>query len=131
MRPIQLLKLLTTVFLLACLSARGQNYKQYTVNDGLPSNQIYSQTFDKSGYIWLATPNGLCRFDGFQFQTYTTKDGLTDNDVVEVFVDNRNRIWALSADSRLNVLSNEKIYTSSNCSWVPKIENFVLVKKLT
>ena len=68
-------------------------YKQYTVDDGLPSMEIYDLLQDRDGYIWMATSAGLCRFDGYQFRIFTTQDGLPSNDVIELREDKDGRIW--------------------------------------
>jgi signal transduction histidine kinase/DNA-binding response OmpR family regulator/ligand-binding sensor domain-containing protein len=43
----------------------------YTVEDGLPSSYITNVAEDKYGFLWVATGNGVARFDGSQFTNYT------------------------------------------------------------
>ncbi|MFT7901224.1 histidine kinase [Tenacibaculum ascidiaceicola] len=77
------------VFLLLCcffngfinVSAQNQPLKTYTKNNGLPSLHINSGAQDKTGYIWLASNNGLIRFNGNKFTTFTTKNGLLSNNI--------------------------------------------------
>jgi PAS domain S-box-containing protein len=38
--------------------------------DGLPSNKIRSVIQSRDGYLWLATAQGIVRFDGSQFTTF-------------------------------------------------------------
>lgn len=68
----------------------------YTVEDGLPSMEIYDLMQDRNGFIWLATSAGLCRYDGYSFETYTTQDGLPGNDIIELEEDAQGRIWISS-----------------------------------
>ncbi|MEI7811381.1 MAG: two-component regulator propeller domain-containing protein [Ignavibacteria bacterium] len=67
--------------------------RNYTVEDGLPLNTIYSILQDHSGYIWLATQGGLSRFDGTVFTNYTTVDGLISNDVGCLYEDKNGSLW--------------------------------------
>lgn len=77
------------VFLLLCcficglinVSAQNQPLKTYTKNNGLPSLHINNCSQDKTGYVWLASNNGLIRFNGNEFTTFTTKNGLISNNV--------------------------------------------------
>jgi ligand-binding sensor domain-containing protein/two-component sensor histidine kinase len=60
---------------------------QYTLTDGLVGNNIRKIIQDQQGFIWIATWDGLCRFDGYRFTNYTTREGLTANfisDMIEV-----------------------------------------------
>ena len=39
----------------------------FDISSGLPHNEINDIVKDQQGYIWIATENGLSRFDGFNF----------------------------------------------------------------
>lgn len=45
-------------------------FRNYSVEDGLKSNTVWSILQDRQGYMWFGTKNGLSRFDGYQFKTY-------------------------------------------------------------
>jgi ligand-binding sensor domain-containing protein len=65
----------------------------YTVDDGLPANEVYDVYEDSLGYIWVATDHGIARFNGLEFKNFTTQDGLCDNTVFSVKPDHDQRIW--------------------------------------
>jgi ligand-binding sensor domain-containing protein/anti-sigma regulatory factor (Ser/Thr protein kinase) len=65
----------------------------YSTKDGLPSNSIYKSILDNHGFLWIATDNGVAKFDGKNFKTYATAQGLPDNDITDIFIDSSNRIW--------------------------------------
>jgi signal transduction histidine kinase/ligand-binding sensor domain-containing protein/CheY-like chemotaxis protein len=52
-----------------------------TVDDGLPSNVIYSQFFDARHQHWLATDNGVALYEGDHWTHYDTSDGLIWDDL--------------------------------------------------
>ena len=55
-----------------CLS-QGKKVLQissYTVDDGLSHRVISNIIQDSKGYIWMATWNGLCRYDASRFETW-------------------------------------------------------------
>lgn len=79
--------MLTKIFILAVLAflftkgkisalglhdSQGLEYhvKQYTDENGLPQNSVRSLACDKNGFIWVATENGLVRFDGQNFYVF-------------------------------------------------------------
>ncbi|OUL60635.1 ATP-binding protein [Flavobacterium sp. AJR] len=61
--------------------------KDYTLiwysadNNILPQNSVKSIIKDNNGFIWMATENGLVRYDGNQFKTFNTENvaGMTTN----------------------------------------------------
>lgn len=60
------------VFLLApaVLAAQDYRLKQFRVEDGLPGNVIKAITQDSTGFFWIATDEGLVKFDGINFTSY-------------------------------------------------------------
>ena len=50
---------------------------KYDEADGVASSHITQLLQDKRGFMWFATWNGLCRYDGYEFQTFkpTVGDG--------------------------------------------------------
>jgi len=77
------------------------SFKNYTVNDGLPSSEVYDALQDQNGHMWFATDRGVAKFNGYEFKTYTTSDGLTDNVVFELYEDHKGRIWCLPMNGQL------------------------------
>lgn len=90
---IKILKLCCLLCLPLSLFAQPQNYKKFTITDGLPSNYIYRAIEDNNGYLWIATDAGVARYDGKSFQIFTTDHGLPDNEVLNIAKEVNGRIW--------------------------------------
>ena len=82
--------------------------RQLTVVDGLPSNRINGLAEDRSGYLWIATSDGLVRYDGVDFRTWRVEQGLHDNIVTSVHVDARNRVWFGTHQAGLGVFDAQR-----------------------
>ncbi|MDP4263890.1 MAG: histidine kinase [Bacteroidota bacterium] len=91
---------------------RAQSYSsvRYDTKDGLPSSTVYDVSQDKNGFIWFATENGLCRFDGKNFKTFTTKDGLPDNSILNVHGDNSGRVYFTPFTHSLYYYQDDKFF---------------------
>lgn len=48
---------------------------QYDEEDGVPSSHLTQLLQDERGFMWFATWNGLCRYDGYDFQTFKPQVG--------------------------------------------------------
>src|SRR5271168_3937613 len=48
-------------------------------DDGLPNNIITGLAQTGDGYLWVANPNRLARFDGVQFEDFASRDLLGTN----------------------------------------------------
>jgi ligand-binding sensor domain-containing protein/serine phosphatase RsbU (regulator of sigma subunit) len=71
-----------------------KTFINYTEDDGLSNNIIWSILEDKSGNLWIGTYNGgLCRYDGKIFTNYTEKDGIANNFVTSIVEDKRKNLW--------------------------------------
>jgi ligand-binding sensor domain-containing protein len=80
-------------FISVGLSAQSPVLKNFSVKEGLLSSEVYALIQDSKGYIWFATENGVCRYDGVSFKAFTMKDGLSDNTIIFVKEDTQGRIW--------------------------------------
>lgn len=69
--------LLVSFFL--CLDLHAQMGTLFNADTHLPSNYVSQVYQDHDGYIWLATRNGLSRFDGYQFQTFNNQKNPSCN----------------------------------------------------
>jgi ligand-binding sensor domain-containing protein/two-component sensor histidine kinase len=63
----------------------------------LPSNAVESILRDSHGFLWLATREGLARFDGYDFVTYTKADGLPRNAVASFMETRAGIYWAATS----------------------------------
>lgn len=70
----------------------------WTTENGLPVDDVYDIAQTQDGYIWLATPSGLARFDGLTFTTFTAIDhpALPSNHIRRLFADSSGRLWIMT-----------------------------------
>lgn len=73
------------------------NFNSINISDGLSSSTVNFITQDKLGQIWLATNNGLNKFNGEEFVVYrnTPEDSSTisSNDVFNILEDIDGNLW--------------------------------------
>ncbi len=93
---------------LAC--AQQTAFKNYSVNNGLPSNEVYQTFQDSKGYIWIASDKGVSRFNGREFTNYSSSNGLPDNTVFEFYEDHHHRIWFHSYLGKISYFFEDSIY---------------------
>ena len=83
----------------------------YSTADGLPSNAISYLTSDDYGYVWIATWNGVSRFDGFNFYNYKTgiHSGIPGlhNRLDCIIVDQAQNVWMKMYDGRIFVINRQ------------------------
>ena len=103
--------LLIVSLFVGMLSLRAQqpNFIQYTIESGLPSNEVYDVIEDSQGYLWFCTDKGVSKYDGHTFQNYTTEHGLMNNTVFKGLEDDKGRIWFLTFDARLSYYKDGSI----------------------
>lgn len=89
--------------------AQNFHFKNFQVENGLPSSQIYDIKQDSKGNIWLASDLGLTKYNSYTFSSYTEKDGLSDNSIVKLFIDNKDWVWCLGANRSITIYKNDSI----------------------
>jgi PAS domain S-box-containing protein len=49
---------------------RYLRFDRLSVEDGLPHTSVYDILQDRQGFMWFATDDGVCRYDGYTFTTF-------------------------------------------------------------
>lgn len=82
-------------------------FHKIDVRSGLSDNYVKSIIRDKYGFMWMATSNGIDRYDGYQLKKYTvTQLGSYNNDTNYIIEDAEGTIW---------VRTVQKLYTYDRC----------------
>jgi len=72
-------------------------FERFGVENGLPSGFIIRLVQDHQGFLWIATDNGLCRYDGRIFKVWQNEFGdttsLPSNQINDLAVDARGNLW--------------------------------------
>lgn len=97
-------------------AAQGLVIRNYNVKDGLANATVYGAVQDAEGFIWFATPTGVCKFDGKRFRNYTKRDGLTDNDVTRLAADSRGRVWFFTSNGKPSFYGDHTVHNEDNDS---------------
>jgi signal transduction histidine kinase/DNA-binding response OmpR family regulator/ligand-binding sensor domain-containing protein len=72
------------------------NTQDFTTEDGLSHRRVRSFTQDVYGFIWMGTPYGLNRYDGYEFKVYMPKNvGLQGNNISRVISTPDSMVWLL------------------------------------
>lgn len=105
----RLLILVVAVLQSVLLHAQDPYYTTISLSDGLPSNTVYDVLQDSKGFMWLATAEGLCRYDGFECITYSGPD-QTSKAGGSLKEDKYGRIWYENFDGYLYYLQNDTLH---------------------
>ena len=82
-------------------------WETLTTSDGLSQGMIYDLIQDDNGLFWIATKDGLNRYDGYSFDTYlhnrSNPYSISGNTVTSLFLDSKKRIWVGTDINGLNL----------------------------
>ena len=83
-----------------------------SAEDGLVSNAVSGIFQDDLGYLWIATWNGLSRYDGYHFYNYKTGNASRiknlHNRILDMVIDQSQNVWMRMYDGRVFVLDRKK-----------------------
>lgn len=72
--------------------AGRQPARLFNSTDGLPTDAASEVLVDAAGFVWLASPGGLSRFDGQSFTVFGPEHGLAGS-AQALVEDRRGRVW--------------------------------------
>ena len=76
-------------------AATGYRFDVWTADNGLPQNIVTGIRQTKDGYLWIATLDGLARFDGVRFTVFDKNNspGINSNRFGSLFEDSEGNLW--------------------------------------
>lgn len=88
--------------------------RHYGVAEGLPSSNINALAQGAEGYLWIASDDGLARYDGVEFRIWRHAPddpaSLPGNLVQAVHVDARGRVWVALEGQGLAMLEADGVH---------------------
>lgn len=106
---------ISTLFFFITIHVFSQNkisFRQLSVKEGLSQNSTVSIAQDSLGYLWMATQDGLNRYDGNDFNyypfTFTDITKASYSKLGKVYVDRNGKIWIIPSDGNLYRYVKEK-----------------------
>ncbi len=111
--------LILTIIISTTAFTQSIHFNRLSNEDGLSSNNVYQIIQDQLGFLWIATDDGLNRFDGYDFKIF--RNEASNNNSLS-----GNSIWALKEDS------GGKIWIGTKNGWLdcfdPVTEKFNNIK---
>jgi ligand-binding sensor domain-containing protein/signal transduction histidine kinase len=90
----------------------------WQADDGLPQNYVVAIAQTLDGYVWLATQEGLARFDGVKFTSFDSRntEGIKENNILALLADSGGGLWFGSEGGGLSLLKDGKLinYTTKD-----------------
>jgi signal transduction histidine kinase/ligand-binding sensor domain-containing protein len=90
--------LFVTILVVATVSQAQYRATNWTADSGLPQNIIRGIVQTPDGYLWIATLNGVARFDGVRFTVFdrSSSPGITANRFVAMVAGIQGDLWLYS-----------------------------------
>ncbi len=103
------------LILITYRTINSQSYyiKNYSIEDGLPTNLVYDVTQDLKGRMWFATASGVSVYDGFFWKNLDTINKLPNLSFRKILIDEKGIIWCIPSVIRdkLVFFNNDSINT--------------------
>lgn len=116
---------LYAIFCTLPMNAQERYAKHFDTDNGLSSSFVYHILQDDNGYIWMATNEGLCRYDGQRFLAYDEHTGFKERSALRILKDHTGKLWFLVrgkiyfyAQNTFTLFSHPSLPTSMRYLWM-------------
>jgi ligand-binding sensor domain-containing protein/two-component sensor histidine kinase len=83
-------------------------FKSYTMQDGLVSNPVRRIFQDSKGFMWIATLDGLSKYDGHRFTNFNAATGLSHS-LVNDMLEEDGKLYVALNNGTVDVFRNDII----------------------
>lgn len=100
--------------------AQHYNFRNFSTNEGLPSNFVYRVYEDQSGFFWYLTEKGISRFDGVNWRYFSSEDGYAEVGAFHVAQSSDGVIWFITTNFKLYTYQNNRFHKMplENVAWI-------------
>lgn len=91
-----------------CVQSQQILFNTYTVQNGLVANPVRTVFQDSKGFIWIATWEGVSKYDGYRFTNFSTANGLSHN-LVNDFFEKDDKLFVAENDGTIDVIQNDRV----------------------
>jgi len=102
-----LLVVFINIILISTATAQhvDMRFEHISISDGLSQVCVNDIMQDREGFIWIATQDGLSKYDGYSFKVYKpdprNNNSISNNQIKKVFEDHDGVIWVGTAGGGL------------------------------
>ncbi|WP_420149514.1 hybrid sensor histidine kinase/response regulator transcription factor [Spirosoma sp.] len=98
-------------FLSTTLVAQQKGWQELTISDGLSQGMVFDLKQDRRGFLWIATKDGLNRYDGYNFKVFThdpyNEYSLSESACSALLIDRKGRLWIGTLTNGLNLYDDQ------------------------
>ena len=92
----------------------------WTQADGLPDDSVLAMAQTPDGYLWLATIEGLARFDGYEFLVFNREHGqLPSNSVLSLAAGDSGELWIGTTNGLMHYKNSKPYETFTKSNGLP------------
>ena len=113
-RSFALLLIIFSLCIYSDIWAHEKKFQHYTTSEGLSYNTVYDIKQDRNGFIWVATGEGLDRFDSYSFKIYysdKSENSILSNDIRSLLVTRKGDLFVGTSEGL--------------CLYNPEHDNFI------
>ena len=96
---------------IAMASGTATHFERLSMEDGLSQSAVISILQDSQGFMWIATFDGLNRYDGYAFKVFrhNPQDAgtISNNNITSLYEDSKGRLWVGTRGGGVNRLDAE------------------------
>ncbi|ANI90366.1 hypothetical protein A9P82_14350 [Arachidicoccus ginsenosidimutans] len=83
--------------------------KNYSMENGLVANPVFSIYQDTKGFMWFCTPYGISNYNGYRFTNYTEQSGLSTSLVSGIYEDESGSICITLDNGQIDKIGEDSI----------------------
>jgi len=109
---------------MAAAHASSLHYRVWTIEDGLPTGSVRGIAQTADGYLWIATLDGLVRFDGVQMRLFQRSEfpRMTSNRCLAVHTDRVGDLWVATEDGGVLRLRGDEFRAFGVAEGLPSLQ---------